>query len=919
MSKKVFWLILVLTIAALALAACGGAEEPTATPEPEETTAEETATTAEETTEPEPVDEGPCAPATDGPLAGVDIRGMSFDWWHNHSGSREEALIPLVESFNESNECGITVTPLNQGGYDDIRDKMNAGIATGELPGLVVGYQNDQAFYALAGGLADMNQYIDDATWGLTAEEKADFYPGFLEQGVHGAFGGQRLGFPPNRSMEMLYYNQTWLEELGYDGAPTTPDEFKEMACAAAEANGDGTGGYILRDDASAVASWAMAFGGSVQSADGTGYTYSDEALVEAMTFLKGMYDEGCAYFFTEGYPNTEFAARRAIFAQGSSSGLPFYASDIATVAEENGTDPDVWGVTAVPHTTADPVQNVYGGDVMIPATTPEEQLAAWYFIKWFTTPEIQAEWVKISNYFPTRASVADYLADYQAENPQWATALNLLPYGTYEPQLISYQSVRDAAQSAFNEIMQGADAQTVLDDLTVEANELQTELMEGIEPMPEPTAEPAAEACAPAADGPLAGVDIRGMSFDWWHNHSGSREEALIPLVESFNESNECGITVTPLNQGGYDDIRDKMNAGIATGELPGLVVGYQNDQAFYALAGGLADMNQYIDDATWGLTAEEKADFYPGFLEQGVHGAFGGQRLGFPPNRSMEMMYYNQTWLEELGYDGAPTTPDEFKEMACAAAEANGDGTGGYILRDDASAVASWAMAFGGSVQSADGTGYTYSDEALVEAMTFLKGMYDEGCAYFFTEGYPNTEFAARRAIFAQGSSSGLPFYASDIATVAEENGTDPDVWGVTAVPHTTADPVQNVYGGDVMIPATTPEEQLAAWYFIKWFTTPEIQAEWVKISNYFPTRASVADYLADYQAENPQWATALNLLPYGTYEPQLISYQSVRDAAQSAFNEIMQGADAQTVLDDLTVEANELQEELMGEMGN
>ena len=115
-----------------------------------------------------------------------------------------------------------------------------------------------------------------------------------------------------------------------------------------------------------------MAFGGSVLNEDGTGYAYNGDATVEAMTFLKEMYDEGCAYFFTEGYPNPEFAARRAIFTQGSSSGLPYYASDVATFAVENGTEPDVWGATAIPHTTADPVQNVYGGDVMIPSTTPE-------------------------------------------------------------------------------------------------------------------------------------------------------------------------------------------------------------------------------------------------------------------------------------------------------------------------------------------------------------------------------------------------------------------------------------------------------------------------------------------------------------------------------------------------------------------
>ena len=86
----------------------------------------------------------------------------------------------------------------------------------------------------------------------------------------------------------------------------------------------------------------------------------------------------------------------------------------------------------------------------MIPATTPETQLAAWIFVKWLTSPEMQAEWVRISNYFPTRASTADFLGDYISENPQWGQAFDLLHYGVFEPQLISYQGVRDAAQQAY-------------------------------------------------------------------------------------------------------------------------------------------------------------------------------------------------------------------------------------------------------------------------------------------------------------------------------------------------------------------------------------------------------------------------------------------------------------------------------------
>ncbi|MCK4316957.1 MAG: hypothetical protein KAX24_14410, partial [Anaerolineae bacterium] len=91
----------------------------------------------------------------------------------------------------------------------------------------------------------------------------------------------------------------------------------------------------------------------------------------------------------------------------------------------------------------------------------------------------IQAQWDQVSGYFPTRAGTAELLTDYVDENPQWGQAMRLLPYGTYEPQLISYQSVRDAAEQAFNEIMQGTDIEETLNALTEEANELQAELME--------------------------------------------------------------------------------------------------------------------------------------------------------------------------------------------------------------------------------------------------------------------------------------------------------------------------------------------------------------------------------------------------------------------------------------------------------
>ena len=104
---------------------------------------------------------------------------------------------------------------------------------------------------------------------GPVPEDQADFFPGFWAQDIFPLFNYERLGFPPNRSMEVVHYNTDWLKELGYDAPPTTPEEFKEMACKAAEqpftkATLKAAWATCSRIDASRFASWAFAFGGDI-------------------------------------------------------------------------------------------------------------------------------------------------------------------------------------------------------------------------------------------------------------------------------------------------------------------------------------------------------------------------------------------------------------------------------------------------------------------------------------------------------------------------------------------------------------------------------------------------------------------------------------------------------------------------------
>jgi multiple sugar transport system substrate-binding protein len=409
------------------------------------------------------------AASTGAALSTVDPSGATITYWFQHSGVREEQLQAMIKEFNETNEWGITVVGEYQGGYSDIYNKMITAISGNATPDLVVAYQNQAAGYQVSDALVDLTPYVESPKWGL-ADELDDFFEGFISQDVNAQFGGQRLGFPPNRSIEVLYYNLTWLKELGYSGPPETWNEFYEMCKAATDAS-KGKYGYALRTDASNVYSMIISRGGELQKAAG-GYNYNTPELKASMELMKKLYDDGYAIKIAERYGDqTDFANRKVLFTMGSTSGLPYYARAI------NGSEqgPFEWSVATLPHTTAKPVMNVYGASISVPKSTPERQLAAWLFIKWMSEPEQQETWFRASNYFPVRKSVMASLDDYFATNPQFENAFSILMNSELkaEPPYSGYDEVRDAASAAFNAILDGANIARTLADLDEEANEI--------------------------------------------------------------------------------------------------------------------------------------------------------------------------------------------------------------------------------------------------------------------------------------------------------------------------------------------------------------------------------------------------------------------------------------------------------------
>ena len=404
------------------------------------------------------------------PLETLDPQGQEVVFWYQHTREREEALQALIADFNRTNPHQIKVRGEYVGRYSDIYNKMNVGIQSGSIAAnLVVAYQNQALAYYQADGIVDITPYIESPTWGLSPEELDDYVRAFIRQDN---VGGVQIGFPPNRSMELLYYNLDWLRELGFDGPPATWDEFAQMCRLARDQpfskNREGRSlGFLLDIDASRLAAMVFSRGGDLVNATGSAYTLDTPEIREALELLRGLIMEGVIDIVGEqGSELNEFVTGQILFSQDSSSGLPWYKSGI----EDSGLDFE-WGVTHPPQTGSTPVVDIYGASVAICTGPPEKQLAAWLFLKWMTAPEQQARWVRASNYFPVRKSTVRELTGYFKENPHYGVAYDMLDYGKSEPTLSGYQQVRRLVQEAMVEAIEGGDLGEILGELQRKAN----------------------------------------------------------------------------------------------------------------------------------------------------------------------------------------------------------------------------------------------------------------------------------------------------------------------------------------------------------------------------------------------------------------------------------------------------------------
>jgi ABC-type glycerol-3-phosphate transport system substrate-binding protein len=411
-----------------------------------------------------------------------------------------------------------------------------------------------------------------------------------------------------------------------------------------------------------------------------------------------------------------------------------------------------------------------------------------------------------------------------------------------------------------------------------------------GGKPGPAATATPrrlSAPTPTPASALGVAEADLGGVQITLWHPLNGEAGKALESLIAEFNTENEWGIQAQALSAGSYDRLYEQFLRA-AGEELPppqlALAYTYQGRQWQEALV----DLTPYLDDPLWGLSRQEEDDFIPTFWQEDL---YDGLRLGIPGLRYAQMLFYNHTWAQDLGFTTPPQTPEEFREQACAAAQAyrldgkrENDGQGGWLISTGYSAALGWMQAFGAQPWLPAGEGYAFDTPEVQAAFTYLRELYDQGCAWLSASPDSEGEFAARKALFIAASLTAIPRQEAAFADLSSQ-----DRWRAIPFPAPAGEGVIETYGPSFLVMKSTPRQQLASWLLIRRLASTESQARLAQAGAHLPVRASSLEQMGALPAAHPQWAAVAGQLTLAHSEPAMPSWRTVRWAVSDAATQI------------------------------
>ncbi len=309
--------------------------------------------------------------------------------WHTFTGTEADALQILTDMFNRENRQNIVLITEYQ---RDIAEKL-ASTTVEHRPDLVIVWPEDVPGYMQQGlgiGSADFPQHFP--------QEYADILP--MAAALY-TLNGEMQAFPLGLATYILYYNVSWMGDLGYNTEYAGWEDLRRAACAATDPL-VGHMGIGVPAQASTLLALLTAGGATLVDESGQ-YQFADAEGIDMAVALNEVLGGICGFVYNDMETGLTWLSNSSLsMIVESSLSLPEinqavidgrnFAVGLAPIPGKSGPGPTLW----------------YGPGMMLLASDEVRQAAAINVLLWFYTSEAQEQWSTMTNYLPVRRSLVE-------------------------------------------------------------------------------------------------------------------------------------------------------------------------------------------------------------------------------------------------------------------------------------------------------------------------------------------------------------------------------------------------------------------------------------------------------------------------------------------------------------------------------
>ena len=391
-------------------------------------------------------------------------------------------------------------------------------------------------------------------------------------------------------------------------------------------------------------------------------------------------------------------------------------------------------------------------------------------------------------------------------------------------------------------------------------------------------------------------------ITIKWWHSLDTQYTDVVNKVVEDYNASQDL-VTVEAEYIGNYSQINEALVAAHAAGtDLPAITVSNTPYVAEYGAGGLTEDLTPYIAASEYDVE-----DFGDGML---LASQYEGKQVALPFLISTQVMYYNKDMAEEKGI----TIPEKFADMDAfleAATEFNSDGTtkvyGTVIPGWDQWYFETFYLNHGVKIINEDGESTDLDSAQAMEIADKFKEWCDKGYAYWASGADASS---VMRQNYIDGKAFSVLHTSSLYNTYVDS--CDFEV-GMAWLPGDNTSN-QEIGGSVLLIPSKNDQAtKNAAWDFLQYLCSKDVNMTWAKGTGYMPTRKSVlhTDEGQKFLEEKPAFQCIFDNLDLIQPRIQHKAWNQLVTVWMNSMSEAMLEPDAEmdTIIEQMVEEINDV----------